>query len=180
MSAIRLSRPNVTIALAYENAFDDPAAPTTAELNDARFVHRISCALTEDGTELTRGDSDTSDLVTFCSIGNELTPTFANVTSTLTWLKDANTGGSGSTLDATSLYNKVTALLGAPDIPYWVIFRIGPDASQDINFATGHRIKMAKFFTDLPQELLEQNQPVRGVQNMIFAGDVNWNYSIAA
>lgn len=176
----RLTRPNVTIALALESAFADPANPTVAELNDRRFVHLISCGLTEDGTELTKGDSDTDDTLSFCSIGSESSTTFANITGNLTWWMDANTGGSGSTVDLTSLYNKITAMLMAPDVPYWLIMRIGPNASQDINFATGHIISYAKFMTDIPQFLLENNTKVRGTQALLFQGDYNWNYEITA
>lgn len=180
MSLVRLSRPNQTWALAYINAFADPANPTTDELNDRRFVHLISCALTEDGTEMVKGDSETDDTVTFCSIGNESTPTLANITASLTWLKDENTGGSGSTVDLTSIFNRAEALLGFQDIPYWLISRTGPDPSQDIDFEVDHVIKMASFTTDYPQLLLEQNAPIRGVQNLLFDGDYNWNYHIAA
>lgn len=181
MAISKLTRPNQTWALALASAFADPTAPTTTELNERRFVHFISCALTEDGTELTLGDSETDDTITFCSIGNEETPTLFNPTASLTWLKDANTGGSGSTVDLTSLYNKVEAMLGAPDIPYYLISRTGPNASQDINFAVGHVIKMVSFNTDYPQLTLENNRPVRGAQNLVFDGRVvNWNYTIAA
>lgn len=178
MAGSRLTRPNQTWALAYENAFADPSDPTPTELNDRRFVHLISCALTEDGTELSLGDSELDDTLTFCSIGNEQTPTFYNVTASLTWLKDANTGGSGSTVDLTSLYNQVEALLGVKGARYWIISRTGPDPSQDINFAAGHVIKMALFETDNPQLTLENNRPVRGVQAPAFQGDVNWNHTI--
>jgi hypothetical protein len=181
MAISRLSRPNQTWALALRSSFVNPSAPTVLELNDRRFVHLISCALTEDGTELTLGDSETDDTITFCSIGNESTPTFYNPSATLTWLKDANTGGSGSTADLTSLYNKVEAMLGSQDIPYLLISRTGPNASQDINFAVGHVIKMASFMTDYPQLSMENNSPVRGVQSLLFDGAVvNWNYTIAA
>lgn len=180
MSTTRLSRPNQTWALAYLNSFANATAPTAAELNNRRFVHLISCAVTEDGTEMVRGDSETDDTVTFCSIGNESTPTLANVSASLTWLKDENTGGSGSTVDLTSIYNRAEALLGAPDVPYWLISRTGPDASQDINFAVGHVIKMARFNTDYPQLLAEQNSPIRGVQNLLYQGDQNWNFVVAS
>lgn len=181
MAISRLSRPNQTWALALRSSFVNPATPTIAELNDRRFVHLISCGLTEDGTEMTLGDSETDDTITFCSIGNESTPTFFNPSATLTWLKDANTGGSGSTVDLTSLYNKIEAMLGDKDIPYILISRTGPDASQDINFAVGHVIKMASFNTDYPQLVLENNSPVRGTQNLVFDGSVvNWNYTVAS
>lgn len=129
---------------------------------------------------MTMGDSETDDTITWCSIGNEVTLTLANITSTLTWLKDANTGGSGSTVDLTSIFNHAEALLAHQDIPYWLISRTGPNASQDIDFAVGHVIKMARFNTDYPQLLIEQNKPVRGVQNLLYQGSYNWNYPIAS
>ena len=179
MTSSRLSRPNQTWAIAYESAFGDPAHPTALELNDRRFVHLVSCFLTEDGTSLVMGDSETDNTMTFCSIGNESTPTDFNVTAQFTWLKDANTGGSGSTVDLTSGFNHATALLDAPDIPYWIISRTGPNNSQDDDFAIGHVIKMAKFTTDYSNDVLEGKTPTRGVQNFVFAGDVNWNHTIA-
>lgn len=178
MSYVRLSRPNQTWAIALDSAFANPMAPTIAELNDRRFVHLVSCALTEDGTSMIMGDSETDQTLTFCSIGNESTPTNYNVTAQMTWLKDANTGGSGSTVDLASLYNKVDAMLGNVDIPYWVISRTGPNASQDINFAAGHRIKLARFLTDYPVNVTENNAPLRGSNTLVFQGDVNWNYVV--
>ncbi len=177
----RLTRPNQTWALAKQDAFANPAAPTAAELNNASFVGLFSCALTEDGTSLSLGDSDTDDTLTFCSIGNESTPTFYNPTATWSVLKEANTGGSGSTVDLTSLYSKAWAWLAWPDVPYWVISRTGPNSSQDIAFAIGHRIKMALFNTDYPAEAPEQSSSGRFVQNFLYGGGtVNWNYTIAA
>lgn len=178
MPYARLTRPNQTWAIALDSAFANFAAPTLTELNDRRFVHFVSCALTEDGTSLVMADSETDDTLTFCSKGNEVTPTQFNVTAQLTWLKDANTGGSGSTVDLTSLYNKVTAMLGGADIPYWIISRTGPNASQDVNFAAGQRIKMARFLTDYPVDVLENNTPVRGSNTLVFQGDVNWGFTL--
>ena len=180
MPVIRLSRPNQTWALALVSSFANPKAPTTAELNDRRFVHLISCALTEDATSLTRGDSQIDNTLTFCSIGNEATVVQANITASISWLRDGNTGGSGSTVDLTSLYNKVTAMLDGPDIPYWFISRTGPNASQDTSFVVGHKIKMARFLTDYPIDTLSVNTPVRGTQALVFQGDSNWNYTIAS
>lgn len=180
MPITRLTRPNQSWAIALNGAFANPAAPTAAELNDRRYVHFLSCAFTEDGTELTKGDSETDDTLTACSIGSEVTPTFANLTGNVTWLKDANTGGSGSTVDLTSLYNKAEAMLGDLDIPYWLISRTGPSGAQDANFAVGHVIKMANFLTDYPQYVLEQNTPLRGTQALVFQGSYNWNYRIAS
>jgi hypothetical protein len=177
----RLTRPNQTWALAKQDAFVNPLAPTAAELNNALFVSFFSCALVEDGTSLTLSDSDTDDTLTFCSIGNEQTPTFKNPTAQWTFLKEANTGGSGSTVDLTSLYNKAWAWLAFPDVPYWVISRTGPNASQDIAFAAGQKIKMALFNTDYPVEAPEQTSSGRIQQNFLYAGGgIAWNYQIAS
>lgn len=177
----RLTRPNQTWALAKQDAFANPLAPTTTELNNALFVSTFSCALTEDGTSLTLGDSETDDTLTFCSIGNESTPTFKNPTAQWTFLKEANTGGSGSTVDLTSLFNKAWAWLAFPDVPYYVISRTGPNASQDIAFAVGHKIKMALFNTDYPVEAPEQNSSGRISQTFLYGGGaIVWNYQLVA
>lgn len=178
MAGTRLTRNSQTYAIAYASAFANPAAPTTAELNNANFVFFISCALTEADTDLTLGNSDTDSTITFCSIGNEQTVTNANPTSKLTWLKDANTGGSGTTVDLTSLFNKVTGLLDLPGSTYWIISRTGKQGSQDAAFAVNDRLKMALFNTDYALDLIENGKPQRGQQNLAYAGSLNWNYKV--
>lgn len=184
MASTRLTRPAQTWALAYANAFVNPATPTAAELNSATLVSLFSCALTEDGTTITLGDSDTDDTLTFCSVGNESTPTFFNPTAQWTGLLDANTGGSGSTVDLTSLYNKLEGWIGAPDIPYYIISRTGPQNSQDIAFAVGHRIKMLAVKTDYPVWVLGQTDNAQIQQNFLYDASpvvsINWNYVVAS
>lgn len=178
MVSTRLTRNSQTWALAVNAAFVNPAAPTTTELNNANFVYLISCALTEDSTSMTLADSDTDSTITFCSIGNETTVTNRNPAAQLTWLKDANTGGSGSTVDLTSLFNKVTGLIDQPDVTYWLISRTGKANSQDAAFAVNDRIKMASFNTDIALDLIENGKPLRGQQNLNYAGGVNWNVKL--
>jgi hypothetical protein len=179
MALVRLYRPHVTWALAYENAFADPADPTVAELNDDRFVHFISCALTEDGTEFVKDDSDTDDTVTYCDIGQVETPTRVNYSASLQWLLDANTGGSGSTADTDSIYNKTTALLGREGIRYWLIQRIGPGTiAQDSTFAVGQIINMGLVETDLMQYPMASGSNAMGLQNLLSQGQLSWNFAI--
>jgi len=178
MAGTRLTRNSQTWALAYENAFANAAAPTTTELNNSAFVFKLSCALTEDGTSMTLGDSDTDSTITYCSIGNEQTVNNANPTAQWTWLKDANTGGSGTTVDLTSIFNLATGLLDLPDSRYWVISRTGKQGSQDANFAVNDRIKMALFSTDYATDLIENGKPLRGQQSFNYAGGLNWNYKV--
>lgn len=178
MAGTRLTRNSQTFAIAYENAFANPAAPTAAELENVNFVFKVSCALTEDNTALTLSDSDNDSTITFCSIGNETTVTNANPTAQFTWLRDANTGGSGTTVDLASLYNKVSGLLDLPDTKYWLISRTGKQGSQDAAFAIGDRLKMALFSTDYAVDMIESSKPILGQQNFIYAGGVNWNYKV--
>jgi hypothetical protein len=184
MASTRLTRPAQTWGLAMREAFVNPATPTAAELNNATYVTLFSCALTEDNTSISLGDSDTDDTLTFCSVGNESTPTFFNPTAQWTGLLDGNTGGSGSTVDLTSLYNKLLGWVGAPDIPYYIVSRTGPQSSQDIAFAVGHRIKLLAVKTDIPQWILGQTDNAQVQQNFLYDGapsvSVNWNYVVAS
>ena len=185
MAYTRLSRPGVTWGLGYNGAFNNPAAPTVAELNSTTLVSLFSCALTEDSTSLALGDSDTDDTLTFCDSGQVTNLTFANPTAQWTGLLDANTGGSGSTVDLTSLYNKLEAWLMGPDTPYWVIQRIG-NYAQDSAFAVGQRISMAAFKTDYPIWVLDSSGQERIQQNFLYDGSgyagvsYNFNYTIAS
>ena len=180
--ADRLTRNSQTWALAFASAFADPSAPTAAELNDALFVKFISCALTETNTSLVKTGSETDDEISFCSVGNESTPTFANFTAQLTGWHDANTGGSGSTVDLTSIFNEFVALTDHADVPYYIISRTGEQGNQDQPFAIGDRIKSVGFNTDLPVEVVEQGSTLKRQANMLFDPSLGfaWNYEVAA
>lgn len=168
--------------MAFQAAFANPAAPTAAELNTASMVKFISCALTESNTSLVKEGSETDDEISFCSVGNEQTATFANFSAQLTGWHDANTGGSGSTVDLTSIFNQFVALTDWPDVPYYIISRTGAQGSQDIPFAIGQRIKVVGFKTDLPNEIVESGTTLKRQQNFLFNPTMGyaWNYTIAA
>lgn len=178
MTGTRLTRNSQTWAIAYQAAFANPAAPTTTELNNANFVFKLSCALEEGSTTMNLGKSDTDSTLTFCSIGNEQTITNANPTAQWTWLRDANTGGSGTTADLTSIYNLASGLLELPGCYYWLISRTGKQGSQDAAFAVNDRIKMGLFQTDYALDVIANGKPDKGQQNFIYGGGVNWNYRV--
>lgn len=182
MAAERLTRNSQTWALAFVSAFADPTAPTAAELNDTAFVHKFSCALSETNTSLVKAGSDTDDEISFCAVGNEQTATNANFTAQWTGWHDANTGGSGSTVDLTSLFNKFVAFTDWPDVPYYLISRTGEQGSQDTAFQIGDRIKMVGFRTDLPVEVVESGSTLKRQQNFLYAADLGfaWNYEVAS
>jgi hypothetical protein len=178
MANVRLYRENITFLLAHPEAFADRTAPTAAELNNQcapgnpdALVHNITCALNEDGTEFTLGDSDTDDSLTFCSKAGVSTPTFYNPTVVMEAFRDAD-------VSATGQFNEAFDLLAWPDIEYIAILRVG-GASDDI-FAAGDRIKMVGVKTDIGTEVAASGENVRINQAFLNNDFVNWNYEVAA
>ena len=170
MANTRMYRANVTLCLARPEAFADRTAPTAAELNGA-LVYNITCALNEDGTSFTPGDSDTDDSVTFCDEGNVSSPTFYNPEVVFESFRDADTAATGE-------FNEALDLMAFPDIEYIAIMRVG-GISTDA-FAATNRIKMVGVKTDWGIDVLASGENVRLSQSF-FANDfVNWNYEVAA
>ena len=170
MANTRLYRANVTFCLAHPEAFATRTAPTAAELNST-LVKNITCALNEDGTTFTLGDSDTDDSLTFCDEGNLSTPTFYNPEVVMEAFRDADTSASG-------VYNEAFYLLAFPDIEYIAILRVGEDS--DTNFAAGDRVKMVGVKTDFGIDVVGNGENVRISQSFLNNDFVNWNYEVAS
>ena len=171
MANTRMYRANVTFCLAYPEAFADRTAPTAAELNSATLVHNITCALNEDGTTFTLGDSDTDDSLTFCDEGNLSTPTFYNPEVVFEAFRDADTSASG-------VFNEALDLLAVPDIEYIAILRVGKDS--DTAFAVGDRIKMVGVKTDFGIDVVGNGENQRISQSFFNNDFVNWNYEVTS
>lgn len=170
MAAERLYRENITFLLAHPEAFADPFAPTASELNGA-LVHNVTCALNEDGTEFTLGDSDTDDTLTFCSKAGVSTPTFYNPTVTMEAFRDAD-------IEAEGVFNEAFDLLAWPDVAYIAILRIGE--RSDTAFAAGDRVKMVGVKTDFGTDVVGSGENIRINQAFLNNDFVNWNYEVAA
>ncbi len=170
MANTRMYRANVTLCLAHPEAFADRTAPTAAELNSA-LVKNITCALNEDGTTFTLGDSDTDDSLTFCDEGNLSTPTFYNPEVVFEAFRDADTAAAGE-------FNEALDLIAFPDIEYIAIQRIGQDS--DTNFASGDRIKMVGVKTDFGIDVVGNGENQRISQSFLNNDFVNWNYEVAS
>jgi hypothetical protein len=171
MANVRLYRENITFLLAHPEAFADRTAPTAAELNNDDLVHNITCALNEDGTEFTLGDSDTDDSLTFCSKAGISTPTFYNPTVAMEAFRDAD-------VEATGVFNLAFDLLAFPDVEYIAILRVGEDS--DTAFAAGDRIKMVGVKTDFGTDVVASGENVRINQAFLNNDFVNWNYEVAS
>ncbi len=171
MANVRLFRENITFCLARPEAFADRTAPTAAELNETTLVHNITCALNEDGTTFTLGDSDTDDAQSFCDTGNVSTPTFFNPEVVMESFRDADTSAEG-------VYNEAFDLLAYPDVEYIAILRVGKDS--DVSFASGDRIKMVGVKTDFGIDVVGNGENQRLSQTFLNNDFINWNYEVAA
>jgi hypothetical protein len=163
-------RANVTFCLAHPEAFADRTTPTAAELNGT-LVKNITCALNEDGTTFTLGDSDTDDSQSFCDEGTISSPTFFNPEVVMEAFRDAD-------IAATGVFNEAFDLLAFPDIEYIAILRIGKDS--DANFVATDRVKMVGVKTDFGIDVLGNGENVRISQSFLNNDFVNWNYEVAS
>ena len=171
MANTRLYRENITFLLAHPEAFADRTAPTAAELNNTDLVHNITCALNEDGTEFTLGDSDTDDTLTFCSKAGVSIPTFYNPTVVFEAFRDAD-------VTATGEFNEAFDLLAWPDVEYIAILRVGGKSSDA--FAAGDVIKMVGVKTDWGTDVVGSGENIRINQAFLNNDFVNWNHEVAA
>jgi len=178
MAFEKVLRGNVTILLAYPQAFADPTAPTSAELNDQfayttnedAMVFNVSCAILDDYT-LNMTDSDTDDSMSICDIGNVSNPTFQNYEGSLDGFRDKD-------VDDNGVFNLFRDLTLGPDREFYIIKRIG-FASTDA-FAAGQTISMYGFTTDFPVDLVEDNAMLKHGARFKPNGNLNINYELAA
>ncbi len=171
MANTRLYRENITFLLAHPEAFADRTAPTADELNNTDLVHNITCALNEDGTEFTLGDSDTDDSLTFCSKAGISTPTFYNPTVVFEAFRDAD-------VTATGEFNEAFNLLAFPDVEYIAILRVGGKSTD--TFVVGDVIKMVAVKTDFGTDVVGNGENIRINQAFLNNDFVNWNFEVAA
>ena len=171
MALERLFRQAVRIDLAYPEAFENPADPKPAELNNAVLVKNITCALDEDSTEFTLNDPDTDDSLSFCDAAGTQSATFKNPSVVLTAYRDADRSASG-------VYDLALQHLGVEDNPHIALLGAGRDETWP--YAAGQYIRMVGASTDLPVSLEESGENAR-IQNTLRPdGFVNWNHQIVA
>lgn len=172
----KVLRANVGIYAAYPEAFANPAAPTSAELNaqfvyttaESNMVFNISCAILDDYT-LNMSDSDTDDSISICDIGNVESPTFQNYEVSLDGFRD-------SSLSAVGVFNLFHELFMGVDNPFYIIKRIG--YAQNAAFAAGQVISMYGVTTDFGIDLVEDNTMLQYGARFKTTGALNINYTL--
>lgn len=180
MANEKLLPANVTIMMAYPEAFANWQAPTAAELNaqfaytptasQANMVFNISCAILDDYT-LNQTDSDTDNTRTICDEGEVSNPTFMNFEASFETLRDESVTDAG-------LFNMAAELTRAPDRPFVLIKRIGHKASTP--FAVGQDVSLFPVLTDYPQDGVDSGALLTHGHRFIPDGAPVINYKVAA
>lgn len=175
--ATKLLRSNITVLLAYPEAFANPAEPTPAELNDQfvytsnedAMVFNISCAIQDDGYTFNLNDSDTDDTRSICDVGQVQNPTFKTYEVSFDMFRDADE-------DAEGVYNLGWNLTKGLDRPFWAVVRVGKP--NNAAFAAGDQIRMLGVVTDNGIDLVEDNTLIGWGARFKPDGQVVWNYEL--
>lgn len=141
------------------------------ETNDTGAAHggNVSCSILDDaalGTEA----SDTDTELTICSVGNEETPTFANITAQLTGLRDASKADVG-------VFNLFTGLNVGVDTRYGWVDRIGYPSTTA--FDDDQIVSVYDALNDVPLDIYEDRGNLKLQQNPVPTGNFIQNYTLA-
>jgi hypothetical protein len=169
----QLRRTSVSWYIALPEAFADRAAPTSAEFAGP-LVWDISCAVDEDGTTFQLTDSDTDDRYSYCTESGLDTPTNFNPEVELGFYRDADRAATGAFADAFNL-------LHSPDIPLYVIKRVGDqDNAPGVAVAADDIISMQYIRTDFGIDVVGVDDPAMMSQSGLQQGWQLWQYTLAS
>jgi hypothetical protein len=179
MANEKLLRANVTVLLAYPEAFADPLHPSAAELNDQfvfttnedAMVFNVSCAIEDSSLTANFTDSDTDDERTICDEGAVQTPTAKNYEFSLDFFRDKN-------VDAAGLFNLGFRLVQNPDRPFYGITRIG--VSRDTAFANGQDVSIFGLTTDNVQDIVDSGANTKAGARFQYTGQAKENYRLGS
>lgn len=180
MANDKLLRSNVTLLLAYPEAFANPLAPTSAELNaqfawsptpsQGNMVFNVSCA-TLDDYSMNQTDSDTDDTRTVCDANQVTNPTFKNYEVDLTFLRDSDIDGQG-------IYNMSTELVSGVDQKLFAYKRIGKLNTE--TFATNDEVSIFGVTEDYSPDNVDSGELVSYGAKFKPTGELLINYKLAA
>ena len=130
----------------------------------------VSCAIL-DSVNLSIDTSETDDELTICSIGNEQSPLFDNITLEIVGFRDKNKSDTG-------VFNLYTWLNVGVDIRYAWVDRIS--VSPTTAFAAGQVISMYGALTDVPVDVREDRGNLKLAQTPQPTGDLLHLYTLAS
>lgn len=170
----QLRRTSVTWLVAFPEAFADWRDPQPAEFANTELVKNITCAVDEDGTTWTLGDSDTDDRYSYCDESGIDRPTFYNPEVSLGIYRDADRTAAGE-------FNTALNLFMFPDVDLIIIKRVGDqDNPPSAPVTAGDRVSMQHIKTDYMAEALASEDPVMFEATGIQQGRVAWQLEIGA
>lgn len=145
----KMMSPNTTLWWVTDAAYN-PLLPSAAKLTTAA---NISCAV-EVGYNVNPTDSDSDDSATICDESNTEELTAYNYEGTLTIFRE------GDSLDTTSAFYKAwTFWKTRTNTEGWIVRRLGKKNTAAA--AIGDEISSFKFIADDPQDVVEENGPIK-------------------
>lgn len=179
MSGEKLLRGNTTVLVAYPEAFANPLAPTSTELNnlfvftsnEAGMVFNVSCAITDSSYTANVTDSETDDTRTICDIGQVQNPTFQTYEVSFDGLRDSSVTDAG-------VFNLFFDLFTGVDRPFYVYTRYGQ--LNTIAAAVGDDWTIMGVTTDNPIDVVDDNSLLQFGARFKNTGDVLANYRLVA
>lgn len=176
MAGTKLLRGNYSVYAFFPQAIPNWATPggtalQTAITNGLGFD--ISCAITDDSVSINLTDSDTDDSISICDIGNVSTPTFFNYEVTF----DSFRNGPASAGAAVPVYELPVNLFSGPDLPYYIVTRIGP--AQGTALAAGQTVSIYGVNTDYPTDILGDGENILFGSRFKPSGQVYTNATLA-
>lgn len=169
----QLRRTSVSWYLAHPEAFADRVNPTSAEFA-GDLVYDITCAVDEEGTTFQLTDSDTDDRYSYCTESGVDRPTSYNPTVELGFYRDADRTATGAFADAFNL-------LHFPDVPLYVIKRVGDqENTPGTAVAAGDIVSMQYIKTDYGIDTVAAEDPAMMTQGGLQQGWVNWQHTLAS
>lgn len=175
----KLLRANVTVLVAYPEAFANPLAPTSTELNklfvfgtaESNMVFNISSAIVDDGFTANVTDSDTDDTRTITDVGQVSNPTFTKYEVSFDCLRDQSVTANG-------VFNLAFDLFKGLDRPFYVYTRIGQ--TQTTAAAANDDWSIFGVRTDNPLDLVDDGGLIKFGARFKNTGDVQPNYRLVA
>ena len=175
----KLLRGNVTVLLAYPEAFVDPLKPTAAELNDQfvyttnedAMVFNVSCAIEDSSFTANFTDSETDDERTLCDEGTVQTPVAKNYEFSYDIFRDKE-------VDAAGIFNLAFRLVMNPDRPFYGYTRVGHD--QTAMFANGQDVSIFGLTTDNVQDIVDTGANTKAGVRFQYTGQSKENYRLGS
>lgn len=180
MTGTKLLRGNWSVYAFFPEAVADWSVLSAAELNAAitnGLGFDISCALTDDSTSINQTDDDTDDSISICDIGNVETPTFFNYEVSFDSFRNGPATGPNAVAQ-TPVYNLPPQLFSAPDLPFFIVKRIGP--VQGVAFDAGHIVSVYGVNTDYPTDVLADGSNILFGSRFKPNGQLNTHKSLVA